>query len=86
MDISRGLIADWRELDVEQLDALARELEENARQQLHRADAVYDSGALAPGPAVVGPALIEYPFTTLLLRPGDAATMRPNGDMLVAIG
>ncbi len=196
VDISRGLIADWREADVAQLDALARELEGNARQQLDRADvprdrqvlsfalnlvypgqtfdhalplsfsldeplaradiaacveafhreneaarliearaqepmvrgirltatgvvdrprptqvepvddlppvkarrrlhtgeewrddvAVYDSSALAPGPVVAGPALVEYPFTTLLLRPGDTATMRPNGDVLVAVG
>ena len=47
---------------------------------------VYDAVTLAPGPAVVGPALVEYPFTTLLLRPGDTATMRPNGDVLVTVG
>ena len=32
------------------------------------------------------PAVVEYPFTTLLLRPGDTATMRPNGDVLVTVG
>ncbi len=52
----------------------------------HDAVPVYDAGGLAPGPTVCGPALVEYPFTTLLLRPGDAATMRPNGDVLVAVG
>ena len=196
VDISRGLIADWREADVEHLDALARELELNAREQLDRADvprdrqvlqfalnlvypgqtfdhamaltfsseapltradieacveefhqenesarliearaqepmvrgirltatglvdrpapshfetidelppakahrrvhtgdgwhddvAVYDADTLAPGPAVVGPAVVQYPFTTLLLRPGDSATMRANGDVLVDVG
>ncbi len=196
VDISRGLIADWRDIDVEQLDALAGELEASARRQLDRADVprdrqvlayainlvypgqtfdhalplsfsldhslaradieacveefhreneaarliearaqeplvrgirltatgvvdrpgstsfapidelppekarrrahngdgwqddvpVYDAVTLAPGPAVVGPALVEYPFTTLVLRPGDTATMRPNGDVLVAVG
>jgi N-methylhydantoinase A len=195
VDISRGLIANWREVDVAALDALARELEANAREQLDRADvprdrqvlqfalnlvypgqtfdhaiplsfsstnpltvedieacvetfhkeneaarliearaqepmvrgvrltatglvdrpraahfppvdelppvkarrrvhtgvewsdavAVYDAAALSPGPTLEGPAVIEYPFTTLLLRPGDSATMRENGDVIVAI-
>jgi N-methylhydantoinase A len=196
VDISHGLIADWREIDVEQLDVLARELEASAREQLDRADVprdrqvlrfalnlvypgqtfdhamplsftssaplrradvedcveafhreneaarliearaqepmvrgirltatglvdrptpthvepiddlpppsarrrvhtgddwqddvpVYVAGTLAPGPAVVGPAVIQYPFTTVLLRPGDIARVRANGDVLVSIG
>jgi N-methylhydantoinase A len=196
VDISRGLIADWREVDIEQLDVLAHELEAGAREQLDRAEvprdrqvlqfalnlvypgqtfdhalplsfstdqqltradieacveafhreneaarliearaqepmvrgirltatgrvdrpgsihfepiddlppvkarrrlhtgdewrddvAVYNASALAPGPTVAGPAVIEYPFTTLLLRPDDTATMRANGDVLVTVG
>jgi N-methylhydantoinase A len=195
VDATRGLLATWREVDVERLDALARELEANARTELDRADVprdrqqlawalnlvypgqtfdhaipvsyssdaaltradieacveefhrqneearliearaqepmvrgirltatgvvdrpaqvhlesvdvlpppktsrrvhtgddwhddvpVYDAATLAPGPAVVGPAIIQYPFTTLLLRAGDSARMLENGDVLVDI-
>ncbi len=37
VDIARGLIADWREIDVDQLHDLAVELESSAREQLDRA-------------------------------------------------
>ena len=63
-----------------------------ARRRVHTGDAwhddvpVHEAGGLAPGPAIDGPALIEYPFTTLLLRAGDSATVLPNGDVLVAVG
>jgi N-methylhydantoinase A len=196
VDLTRGLIADWREVDVEQLHTLGRELEATAREQLDRAGVprdhqrleftlnlvypgqtfdhamplsfsvdvpltrddveacveafhreneaarliearaqepmvrgirltatgtvdrpaetrlaptdglaparghrrvhtgddwhddvpVYDAATLAPGPAIVGPALVEYPFTTLLLRSDDAAGVLPNGDVLVTVG
>ena len=46
---------------------------------------VYDAAILAPGPSLVGPALVQYPFTTLLLRAGDAARMLANGDVLVDV-
>ena len=47
---------------------------------------VVDSSELTPnGPAVTGPAVIEMPFSSLLLRPGDAATATESGDLLVDI-
>jgi len=47
---------------------------------------VFDGHALRPGPAVHGPAVVQYRFTTLVLRPGDTATVLPNGDALVDVG
>ncbi len=44
---------------------------------------VYDGHALVPGPTITGPAVIQYRFTTLVLRPGDTATVLANGDALV---
>jgi N-methylhydantoinase A len=46
---------------------------------------VYDGDAVRPGAPVVGPALIQSRFTTLVLARGDAARMRPNGDILVEV-
>ncbi len=47
---------------------------------------VFDGHALRPGPAVHGPAVLQYRFTTLVLRPGDRAEILPNGDALVELG
>lgn len=46
---------------------------------------VYDGDALRPGLPVIGPAIVQWPFTTLVLRPGDQAHVRPNGDVLVDV-
>jgi N-methylhydantoinase A len=46
---------------------------------------VYDGDALRPGPPVEGPAVVQYAFTTLVLRPGDVATVLPSGDVLVDV-
>jgi len=35
---------------------------------------------------VYGPAVIQYRFTTLVLRAGDAVSVLPNGDALVVLG
>jgi N-methylhydantoinase A len=40
---------------------------------------VYDFDALAPRQTVAGPALIESAMTTVLLRPGEMATVTPLG-------
>jgi N-methylhydantoinase A/oxoprolinase/acetone carboxylase beta subunit len=62
-----------------------------ASRRVHTGDAwhddvpVYDGSTLAPGPALVGPAIVQYPFTTLLLRTGDTARMLVNGDVLVDV-
>jgi N-methylhydantoinase A len=46
---------------------------------------VYDGEALRPGPDIVGPAIVQYPFTTLVLGPGDVAEVQSNGDVLAAV-
>ncbi|HEU5301550.1 MAG TPA: hypothetical protein VFW06_04840 [Acidimicrobiia bacterium] len=46
---------------------------------------VYDGTALFPGPAISGPALIAYPFTTVTLCPGDVARVLDDGDVLVDV-
>src|SRR5271155_1261684 len=40
---------------------------------------VYDFDALAPKQTIAGPAVIESPMTTVLLRPGELATVTPLG-------
>jgi N-methylhydantoinase A len=40
---------------------------------------VYAFDALAPAQTIAGPAIIESAMTTVLLRPGDAATVTPQG-------
>jgi N-methylhydantoinase A len=40
---------------------------------------VHDLDALAPAQVVEGPAVLEAPTTTVLLRPGDRATVTPLG-------
>jgi hypothetical protein len=47
---------------------------------------VIDGTALTPGAAPVsGPAIVELPFSSLVLRPGDTARATPTGDILVDI-
>jgi N-methylhydantoinase A len=45
---------------------------------------VYRFGALAPAQIVSGPAIIEAATTTVLLRPGDLATVTPQGWLDIA--
>ncbi len=49
---------------------------------------VYDRAALAPAQASAGPAIVESAMTTVLLRPGNSATVTPHGwlDIAVPIG
>lgn len=46
---------------------------------------VYGAAELAPGPELVGPAIVQSRFTTLVLRPGDRARVLTNGDTLVDV-
>src|SRR6202035_2133152 len=46
---------------------------------------VYDFGALAPKQNIAGPAIIESPMTTVLLRPGERATVPPLGWLDIAL-
>lgn len=73
------------------LPAAADPPEPVGRRRVHVGDAwhdaaVYDGETLAPGPSVAGPAVVQYPFTTLVLRPGDVAAVQTNGDVLVEVG
>jgi N-methylhydantoinase A len=61
-----------------------------ARRRVHTGDAfhdapVFDGPMLAPGAPVQGPAVVQFPFTTLVLRPGDIANVLANGDLLVDV-
>jgi N-methylhydantoinase A len=46
---------------------------------------VFDGDALRPGPLIEGPAVVQSRFTTLVLRPGDVASVLSNGDTLVEV-
>jgi N-methylhydantoinase A len=46
---------------------------------------VYDFEALAPKQTIAGPAIIESPMTTVLLRPGELATVTPLGWLDIAL-
>ena len=48
--------------------------------------AVYDFDALAPAQTIAGPAIIESPMTTVLLRPGERATVTPLGWLDIVLG
>ena len=45
----------------------------------------YDGASLGPGATVVGPALIEEPFTVVVLAPGDRARLDEHGNYDIAI-
>jgi N-methylhydantoinase A len=47
---------------------------------------VFDFDALAPGQAIASPAIVESAMTTVLLRPGDGATVTEHGWLDVSIG
>jgi N-methylhydantoinase A len=39
--------------------------------------------AMKPGDAVVGPAVIEEPNSTILIHPGDRVTVTPTGHLVI---
>jgi N-methylhydantoinase A len=47
---------------------------------------VYDGPRLTPGQAVLGPAIVEEPFTTIVVYPGQRATVDGFGNYTVALG
>jgi N-methylhydantoinase A len=47
---------------------------------------VFDGDALGAGATVDGPALIARAFTSVVLRAGDRAVVRDNGDLLISVG
>ena len=46
---------------------------------------VFDFDTLAPRQSISGPAIIESAMTTVLLRPGDRATVTPHGWLDIAV-
>ena len=46
---------------------------------------VWDFDALAPGQTITGPAIVESAMTTVLLRPGDRATVTPLGWLEISL-
>jgi len=47
---------------------------------------IYDGTAVAVGARVDGPALIEEPFTVVVLAPGDTATLDEHGNYDITVG
>jgi N-methylhydantoinase A len=47
---------------------------------------VYDFDALAPSQTIAGPAIVEGTMTTILLRPGERATVTALGWLDIALG
>ncbi len=47
---------------------------------------VFDGARLAPGATIEGPALVEEPFTVLVLAGGDTCRLDANGNYDIAVG
>jgi len=47
---------------------------------------VYDGGRLTAGHAILGPAIVEEPFTTIVVYPGQRATVDPSGNYTITLG
>jgi N-methylhydantoinase A len=45
----------------------------------------YDFATLRPGGSIDGPAAVQSPFTTVILRPGDVAEVTEDGDLLIEV-
>jgi len=47
---------------------------------------VYAGPQLAPGQAILGPAIIEEPFTTVVVYPGQRSTVDASGNYVITLG
>jgi N-methylhydantoinase A len=47
---------------------------------------VWDGARLGSGQVVVGPAIVEEPFTTIVVYPGQRATVDPYGNYVLTLG
>jgi N-methylhydantoinase A len=45
----------------------------------------YDFATIKLGASIAGPAAVQNPFTTVILRPGDVATLTEGGDLLIDV-
>ena len=50
-----------------------------------RDTAIYDGPALRPGQTIEGPAIIEEPFTTVVIYPGHTAQLDAFGTYRIAV-
>ena len=46
---------------------------------------VYDGSALGPGATIEGPAIVEEPFTVVVLAPGNVARLDQHGNYDIAL-
>jgi N-methylhydantoinase A/oxoprolinase/acetone carboxylase beta subunit len=46
---------------------------------------IYDGDELQSGMAIFGPAIIEFPFTSAVVRPGQSARMDVQGNLVLAL-
>lgn len=87
--VTTGLVEQPAPLHLEPLNVAPSPL---AHRRVHTGDGwhdevpVYEGEALRPNQPVHGPAVVQYRFTTLVLRPGDTAEVHENGDTLVTVG
>jgi N-methylhydantoinase A len=51
-----------------------------------RPTAVYDGPALSPAASIDGPAIIDYPDTTVVLPPGASARVDTLGNVVIDVG
>ena len=56
-----------------------------ATEGVHEA-AIYAGELLEPGTAFAGPAIVETRGTTVVLHPGDRASLDPYGNLLISVG
>jgi N-methylhydantoinase A len=47
---------------------------------------IWDGPRLVPGQAILGPAIVEEPFTTIVVYPGQRATVDAYGNYMIALG
>jgi N-methylhydantoinase A len=52
---------------------------------IHESD-VYDGERLEPGHAFTGPAILETSGTTIVVHPGDEASVDDYGNIIIALG
>jgi len=68
----------------------ARDARMGARKAFFRgryvAAPVWDGSRVTPGQSILGPAIVEEPFTTIVVYPGQRATIDAYGNYLIGIG
>ncbi len=74
-----GLLSAMQEPDLPEAPPAAPRGERRTYLDDWISSAVYDFDALAPKQTIVGPAIVESAMTTVLLRPGETATVTPLG-------